>query len=93
MMTPNLQGATYESAKSYAQSVFLPLAQGCILLNESFGESVSNYVSGYCSKVIGKSLKSSELEGKIAQRRATITCLHEQMERLLLLFKEVGYDT
>ena len=66
----NLQGNAYNSAKSYASTVLIPLIQGAILLSEAVSNAVTTFPSRYTSEVAGESLDSEVLEAQIATYQA-----------------------
>ncbi|MFI3886547.1 T7SS effector LXG polymorphic toxin [Streptococcus parauberis] len=60
-----LKGKAYESAKSYADTVILPLLQGGILLSEEISTAMSKLPDDYSSQVAPESLDSDILDQQI----------------------------
>lgn len=60
-----LKGKAYESAKSYADTVILPLLQGGILLSEGISTAMSKLPDDYSSQVAPESLDSDILDQQI----------------------------
>ncbi|MCK1162039.1 LXG domain-containing protein [Streptococcus uberis] len=60
-----LSGSAYDSAKTYASSVMVPLVQGGILLSEALSEAMTKFPADYSSKVAPESLDSEELQEQI----------------------------
>ncbi|EOL42444.1 hypothetical protein RV11_GL001994 [Enterococcus phoeniculicola] len=67
LTTPNLKGATYDSAKAYFSNVLYPLAQGGMILSEAVEKAVSAFPEEYLSQVDSIDLKQSELEEQIRE--------------------------
>ncbi|HGD2590769.1 TPA: hypothetical protein ACIN4D_000559 [Streptococcus agalactiae] len=60
-----LSGSAYDSAKTYASSVMIPLVQGGILLSEALSEAMTKFPADYSSQVAPESLDSEELQEQI----------------------------
>src|SRR5690625_116637 len=76
IMEVHLKGKTYTSAKSYFSSVYLPLADGIILLCEQMISAHEQFPQQYIERVDSNSLESEILQDQI-----------EQLEELIQLFE------
>ena len=70
-----LQGNAYESAKAYFQSVYIPLADGFILLSEEMIKAHQKFVDDYLTQVDSNSLQSLVLEQQIRELEMMIRAL------------------
>lgn len=68
-----LKGKAYDSAKSYAENIMLPLLRGVILFSESLGGKASELPTLYRSQVGGESLDEEILQKQIEAKNATIS--------------------
>lgn len=75
--TADLKGAAYDSAKTYASSVLVPLLQGAILLSEKIASSTAKLPSEYSNQVAPESLDSADLERQIATYTAAYNRANE----------------
>ncbi|WP_086444001.1 T7SS effector LXG polymorphic toxin [Candidatus Enterococcus lemimoniae] len=77
-----LKGSAYSSAKSYFSQVYLPLANGIILVCESIKSAHEKFVSQYLSDVDGNSLQSDILEEQIRAMQSTIDDLTTELSNI-----------
>lgn len=77
-----LKGSAYSSAKSYFSQVYLPLANGIILVCESIKSAHEKFVSQYLSDVDGNSLQSDILEEQIRAMQNTIDDLTTELSNI-----------
>lgn len=70
-----LSGEAYESAKEYFQAVYIPLADGFILLSEEMMRAHKRFVNNYLSQVDSNSLQSTVLEQQIREIKMMIRAL------------------
>ena len=68
-----LKGKAYDSAKSYAENIMVPLVRGVILFSESLGGKASELPTLYRSKVGGESLDEEILQKQIEAKNTTIS--------------------
>ncbi len=68
-----LKGKAYDSAKSYAENIMVPLVRGVILFSESLGGKASELPTLYRSKVGGESLDEEVLQKQIEAKNTTIS--------------------
>lgn len=68
-----LKGKAYDSAKSYAENIMVPLLRGVILFSESLGGKASELPTLYRSKVGGESLDEEILQKQIEAKNTTIS--------------------
>jgi len=68
-----LKGKAYDSAKSYAENIMVPLVRGVILFSESLGGKASELPTLYRSKVGGESLDEEILQKQIEAENTTIS--------------------
>lgn len=68
-----LKGKAYDSAKSYAENIMLPLLRGVILFSESLGGKASELPTLYRSQVGGESLDEEILQKQIEAKNTTIS--------------------
>ncbi len=69
----DLQGAAYDSAKSYAENIMVPLLRGVILFSESLGGKAGELPTLYHSQVGGESLDEEILQQQIEAKNTTIS--------------------
>jgi len=69
----DLQGAAYDSAKSYAENIMVPLLRGVILFSESLGGKAGELPTLYYSQVGGESLDEEILQQQIEAKNTTIS--------------------
>ena len=69
----DLQGAAYDSAKSYAENIMVPLLRGVILFSESLGGKAGELPTLYYSQVGGESLDEDILQQQIEAKNTTIS--------------------
>ncbi|RSK17005.1 Ribonuclease [Streptococcus oralis] len=68
-----LKGKAYDSAKSYAENIMVPLLRGVILFSESLGGKASELPTLYRSQVGGESLDEETLQKQIEAKNTTIS--------------------
>ena len=68
-----LKGKAYDSAKSYAENIMVPLLRGVILFSESVGGKASELPTLYRSQVGGESLDEETLQKQIEAKNTTIS--------------------
>ena len=68
-----LKGAAYDSAKSYAENIMVPLLRGVILFSESLGGKAGELPTLYHSQVGGESLDEEILQQQIEAKNTTIS--------------------
>ena len=68
-----LKGKAYDSAKSYAENIMVPLLRGVILFSESLGGKASELPTLYRSQVGGESLDEETLQKQIEAENTTIS--------------------
>ena len=68
-----LKGAAYDSAKSYAENIMVPLLRGVILFSESLGGKAGELPTLYYSQVGGESLDEEILQQQIEAKNTTIS--------------------
>ena len=69
----DLQGEAYDSAKSYAENIMVPLLRGVILFSESLGGKAGKLPTLYHSQVGGESLDEEILQQQIEAKNTTIS--------------------
>ena len=69
----DLKGAAYDSAKSYAENIMVPLFRGVILFSESLGGKAGELPTLYYSQVGGESLDEDILQQQIEAKNTTIS--------------------
>ena len=69
----DLKGAAYDSAKSYAENIMVPLLRGVILFSESLGGKAGELPTLYYSQVGGESLDEEILQQQIEAKNTTIS--------------------
>ena len=69
----DLQGEAYDSAKSYAENIMVPLLRGVILFSESLGGKAGELPTLYYSQVGGESLDEEILQQQIEAKNTTIS--------------------
>ena len=83
-----LKGKAYDSAKSYAKSIMVPLLRGVILFSESLGGKASELPTLYRSQVGGESLDEEILQKQIEAKNTTIST-HEAILYSLSNLKDI----
>ena len=68
-----LKGKAYDSAKSYAENIMVPLLRGVILFSESLGGKAGELPTLYYSQVGGESLDEEILQQQIEAKNTTIS--------------------
>ena len=68
-----LKGTAYDSAKSYAENIMVPLLRGVILFSESLGGKASELPTLYRSQVGEESLDEETLQKQIEAENTTIS--------------------
>ena len=68
-----LKGEAYDSAKSYAENIMVPLLRGVILFSESLGGKAGELPTLYYSQVGGESLDEEILQQQIEAKNTTIS--------------------
>ena len=68
-----LKGKAYDSAKSYAENIMVPLLRGVILFSESLGGKASELPTLYRSQVGEESLDEEILQKQIEAKNTTIS--------------------
>ena len=68
-----LKGEAYDSAKSYAENIMVPLLRGVILFSESLGGKAGELPTLYRSQVGGESLDEEILQQQIEAKNTTIS--------------------
>ena len=68
-----LKGKAYDSAKSYAENIMVPLVRGIILFSESLGGKASELPTLYRSQVGEESLDEETLQKQIEAENTTIS--------------------
>lgn len=68
-----LKGKAYDSAKSYAENIMVPLVRGVILFSESLGGKASELPTLYRSQVGEESLDEETLQKQIEAENTTIS--------------------
>ena len=68
-----LKGKAYDSAKSYAENIMVPLLRGVILFSESLGGKAGELPTLYRSQVGGESLDEEILQQQIEAKNTTIS--------------------
>ena len=68
-----LKGKAYDSAKSYAENIMVPLLRGVILFSESLGGKAGELPTLYYSQVGGESLDEDILQQQIEAKNTTIS--------------------
>ena len=84
----DLQGAAYDSAKSYAENIMVPLLRGVILFSESLGGKAGELPTLYYSQVGGESLDEDILQQQI-EAKNTIISTYESILYSLYNLKDV----
>lgn len=74
---PELTGLAYNSAKQYFSTVYIPLAEGIILLSEEIIKAHERFPEKYTSEVDSNSLQSHLLEHQIQQLNQRIHTLQD----------------
>ncbi|MBC2348904.1 hypothetical protein HBP57_07575 [Listeria welshimeri] len=74
----NLQGKTYDSAKNYLTTTFIPLANGIILICESLEKAAKSFPKSYRNEVDGISLQEEILRNQINR----LTILAQNIENI-----------
>jgi hypothetical protein len=74
-----LKGTAYSSAKSYFSQVYIPLANGIILVCESIKTAHEKFINQYLSEVDGNSLQSEILEQQIRSAQTTIDTMTTEL--------------
>lgn len=70
-----LRGKTYDSAKDYFSNVYIPLANGLILLSEAIMQANENFPKRYVEEVDVNSLYSEVLEQQIQRLNELVQSL------------------
>ena len=83
-----LKGAAYDSAKSYAENIMVPLLRGVILFSESLGGKAGELSTLYYSQVGGESLDEEILQQQI-EAKNTIISTYESILYSLYNLKDV----
>ena len=83
-----LKGAAYDSAKSYAENIMVPLLRGVILFSESLGGKAGELPTLYYSQVGGESLDEDILQQQI-EAKNTIISTYESILYSLYNLKDV----
>ena len=83
-----LKGKAYDSAKSYAENIMVPLLRGVILFSESLGGKASELPTLYLSQVGGESLDEEILQKQIEAKNTTIST-HEAILYSLSNLKDI----
>ncbi|MCD1277182.1 T7SS effector LXG polymorphic toxin [Streptococcus sinensis] len=83
-----LKGKAYDSAKSYAENIMVPLLRGVILFSESLGGKASELPTLYRSQVGGESLDEEILQKQIEAKNTTIST-HEAILYSLSNLKDI----
>ena len=68
-----LKGKAYDSAKSYAENIMVPLLRGVILFSDSLGGKAGELPTLYYSQVGGESLDEEILQQQIEAKNTTIS--------------------
>ncbi|MBC2095858.1 hypothetical protein HCJ53_06080 [Listeria welshimeri] len=74
----SLQGKTYDSAKNYLTTTFIPLANGIILICESLEKAAKSFPKSYRNEVDGISLQEEILRNQINR----LTILAQNIENI-----------
>lgn len=74
----SLQGKTYDSAKNYLITTFIPLANGIILICESLEKAAKSFPKSYRNEVDGISLQEEILRNQINR----LTILAQNIENI-----------
>ena len=85
----DLKGAAYDSAKSYAENIMVPLLRGVILFSESLGGKAGELPTLYYSQVGGESLDEEILQQQI-EAKNTIISTYESILYSLYNLKDVN---
>lgn len=83
-----LAGVAYDSGKSYAESLLVPLVRGAILLSEGLGSKASNLSYLYHSQVGGESLDEDVLMKQIETQNNSIS-IQQSIIRSLSGLKDI----
>ena len=83
-----LKGKAYDSAKSYAENIMVPLLRGVILFSESLGGKAGELPTLYYSQVGGESLDEEILQQQI-EAKNTIISTYESILYSLYNLKDV----
>ena len=83
-----LKGKAYDSAKSYAENIMVPLLRGVILFSESLGGKAGELPTLYRSQVGGESLDEEILQQQI-EAKNTIISTYESILYSLSNLKDV----
>lgn len=83
-----LKGEAYDSAKSYAENIMVPLLRGVILFSESLGGKAGELPTLYYSQVGGESLDEEILQQQI-EAKNTIISTYESILYSLYNLKDV----
>ncbi|ORO91698.1 T7SS effector LXG polymorphic toxin [Streptococcus mitis] len=83
-----LKGEAYDSAKSYAENIMVPLLRGVILFSESLGGKAGELPTLYHSQVGGESLDEEILQQQI-EAKNTIISTYESILYSLYNLKDV----
>ena len=83
-----LKGKAYDSAKSYAENIMVPLLRGVILFSESLGGKASELPTLYRSQVGEESLDEEILQKQIEAKNTTIST-HEAILYSLSNLKDI----
>ena len=84
-----LKGKAYDSAKSYAENIMVPLLRGVILFSESLGGKAGELPTLYYSQVGGESLDEDILQQQI-EAKNTIISTYESILYSLYNLKDVN---
>lgn len=89
--TESLKGKAYDSARTFADTVFTPLARGGELYEETLSQLISKLPSDYIEMVDGKSWREDELIQRIDQQQQCLNVL-EEMELQLSLISAMSLE-
>lgn len=89
--TESLKGKAYDSARTFADTVFTPLACGGELYEETLSQLISKLPSDYIEMVDGKSWREDELIQRIDQQQQCLNVL-EEMELQLSLISAMSLE-
>lgn len=76
----DLQGSAYDSAKTFASSVLVPLMKAADLLSDAIKDATVQLPSDYTTQVCGESLDSETLQNQINAYTSSINSLEQSIQ-------------
>ncbi|MCI1892916.1 MAG: LXG domain-containing protein [Schleiferilactobacillus harbinensis] len=77
----DLQGQGYDSARTWFQSVHIPVVRGLIAYYNQVAAAAEKFVSGYTSSVANRTLDEDELEQRIRETRQRAEDARNQLQQ------------